>query len=244
MIDLFFPCAGFVSGSIPCSYLAARLVFGKGCPQGRERKCRRHQRFSRCRSLRRDRRCRRGRPQEPAAGARVRVCAGSQPLWQVLTAAAVIAGHCYSPFLKFRGGKGVASTITVSLVLCWPAALAFGAVWLGVFFTRGYVSLASILASFALPLGSALAHADRIDDRFLLSGVAVCSLQAPGERPPASRRHANPACARRTGRLSCGSRTLVPVRNFSFLSPSIAMGGAPSRGAGESTREDATGSKI
>ena len=87
--------------------------------------------------------------------------AGIPPLWQALTAAAVIAGHCYSPFLKFRGGKGVASTITVSLVLCLPAALAFGAVWLGAFFTCGYVSLASVLASLALPLSSALAHADR-----------------------------------------------------------------------------------
>ena len=73
----------------------------------------------------------------------------------------MIAGHCYSPFLRFRGGKGVASTITVSLVLCWPAALAFGAVWLGVFLAGGYVSLASVLASFVLPLVSVLMHADR-----------------------------------------------------------------------------------
>ena len=58
-----------------------------------------------------------------------------------------------------RGGKGVISTVAVALVLCWQAALAFGAVWLALFFARGYVSLASIAAAFALPAAAALARA-------------------------------------------------------------------------------------
>ena len=147
-------------GSIPCSYLAARWLSGKDVRREGSGNVGATNVFRVA-----------GRPAGivaavgdvlksllPVLAARL---AESSPPWQAVTAAAVIAGHCYSPFLKFRGGKGVASTITVALVLCWPAALAFGVVWLGVFFTGGFVSLASIIASFALPLGSALAHADR-----------------------------------------------------------------------------------
>jgi glycerol-3-phosphate acyltransferase PlsY len=159
VIAALFPVAGFLSGSIPCSYLAARWLSGKDVRTegsgnvGATNVFRVAGRAAGIvaavgdiiKSL------------MPVLAARLLGC---PPAWQALTAAAVVAGHCYSPFLKFRGGKGVASTVTVSLVLCWPAAAAFGAVWLGVFLTRGYVSLASILASFALPVTAALAHAD------------------------------------------------------------------------------------
>jgi len=157
---LLFPCAGFVLGSIPFSYLAARLVSGKDIRRegsgnvGATNVFRVAGRSAGIAAAAGDV----FKSLLPVLAARL---AGGSPLWQAITAGAVIAGHCYSPFLRFRGGKGVASTVAVSLVLCWPAALAFGAVWLGVFFARGYVSLASILASFALPLGSVLAHADR-----------------------------------------------------------------------------------
>lgn len=159
MIDFLFACAGFVSGSIPCSYIAAFIFSGKDV---------RTEGSGNVGATNVFRVAGRSAGVAAAAGDVLKSLlpvlaarlAGVPPLGQALTAAAVIAGHCYSPFLRFRGGKGVASTITVSLLLCWPAALAFGAVWLGVFLVSGYVSLASILASFALPLGSTLASAD------------------------------------------------------------------------------------
>ena len=160
MSDLFFPSVGFAVGSIPCSYLAARLVSGKDVRKegsgnvGATNVFRVAGRAAGIAAALGDV----FKSLLPVLAARL---SGIAPLWQAVTAAAVIAGHCYSPFLKFRGGKGVASTITVSLVLCWPAALAFGIVWFGVFFACGYVSLASILASFALPLVAALVHANR-----------------------------------------------------------------------------------
>jgi glycerol-3-phosphate acyltransferase PlsY len=167
MIDLVFPCAGFVSGSIPCSYLAARWLSGKDVRRegsgnvGATNVFRVAGRSAGIAAALGDV----IKSLLPVLAARV---AGSAPHWQALTAAAVVVGHCYSPFLKFRGGKGVASTVTVSVVLCWPAALAFGAVWLGAFLMGGYVSLASILASFALPLASALVQADRPTSVFFL----------------------------------------------------------------------------
>ncbi len=159
MTNLVFPCVGFTLGSIPFSYLAARWLSGKDVRRegsgnvGATNVFRVAGRSAGIAAAVGDVL----KSLLPVLAARL---SGIPPLWQVITAGAVILGHCYSPFLKFRGGKGVASTITVSLVLCWPAALGFGVVWFGVFFGSGYVSLASVLASFALPLTAALVRAD------------------------------------------------------------------------------------
>jgi glycerol-3-phosphate acyltransferase PlsY len=58
-----------------------------------------------------------------------------------------VAGHCFSPFLGFRGGKGVATSFGAILALAWPAGLAFAAIWLAVVMATGYSSAGSMLAS-------------------------------------------------------------------------------------------------
>jgi len=63
-----------------------------------------------------------------------------------------LLGHCFSCFLKFKGGKGVASTIGGLLVLL-PVPILIGAtLWGLVFLTSRYVSLASIALGVSLPL--------------------------------------------------------------------------------------------
>ena len=71
--------------------------------------------------------------------------AGLDPSWTAATAAAVIIGHCYPVWLRFSGGKGVNSTVAVFAVISWPALLVFGVVWLTCFFATRWVSLASLL---------------------------------------------------------------------------------------------------
>jgi len=61
-------------------------------------------------------------------------------------------GHLFPLWLKFKGGKGVATYIGVLLGLVWPAALIFGAVWCAVAAVSRYSSLAALTASALTPL--------------------------------------------------------------------------------------------
>ena len=63
-----------------------------------------------------------------------------------------LLGHCFSCFLKFKGGKGVASTIGGLLVLLPIPILIGAAIWGLVFMLSRYVSLASIALGVSLPL--------------------------------------------------------------------------------------------
>lgn len=73
-------------------------------------------------------------------------------LYRVLAGLAAIAGHNWTVFLKFRGGKGVATSagVVIGLVpkIFWLGFL----VWTIVFSVTGYISVASIIASIAVPL--------------------------------------------------------------------------------------------
>ncbi|MGC9121024.1 MAG: glycerol-3-phosphate 1-O-acyltransferase PlsY, partial [Sulfurihydrogenibium sp.] len=64
-----------------------------------------------------------------------------------ILALVAVLGHCFSIFLKFKGGKGVATAIGVLYALSFKSALIVSLFWLGVFLTTGYVSLASVLSA-------------------------------------------------------------------------------------------------
>ena len=70
---------------------------------------------------------------------------------QVIACFFAILGHNYTPWLGFRGGKGVATAAGGFLAICWPALLLVAAAWVAVFCLKHYVSLASIVAVAALP---------------------------------------------------------------------------------------------
>jgi glycerol-3-phosphate acyltransferase PlsY len=77
--------------------------------------------------------------------------------WPGLAAlAAAVLGHSFTPFAGFRGGKGVATAAGAwGVVAPLPLAAALGA-WIIVFAVRRIVSLASIVASIALPIATCL----------------------------------------------------------------------------------------
>ncbi|TVP77515.1 MAG: glycerol-3-phosphate 1-O-acyltransferase [Puniceicoccaceae bacterium] len=83
---------------------------------------------------------------------------------------AAILGHSFSVFLKFRGGKGVATAIGGLLALMWPVLLIGLAVWLVAFYTSKVVALASILFALSLPIAAYFFYGTQ-DPRFYLGAV-------------------------------------------------------------------------
>ena len=71
---------------------------------------------------------------------------------------AAVLGHTLSPWLRFRGGKGVATGVGVLFGIAWPLGLAASAVWLAVAATLRISSLAALIACAASPFLAMLIH--------------------------------------------------------------------------------------
>ncbi|MGL9717975.1 MAG: glycerol-3-phosphate 1-O-acyltransferase PlsY [Wolbachia sp.] len=67
-----------------------------------------------------------------------------------ISAILAVLGHMFPVWLKFSGGKGVATTLGVLIALNIPTVLAFVFVWLAMFLTFRYSSLASLVATAAV----------------------------------------------------------------------------------------------
>jgi glycerol-3-phosphate acyltransferase PlsY len=61
-------------------------------------------------------------------------------------------GHLFPVWLKFKGGKGVATYIGLLIGLYWPGAMIFCAIWLAVATVTRYSSLAALIASALTPI--------------------------------------------------------------------------------------------
>jgi acyl phosphate:glycerol-3-phosphate acyltransferase len=76
----------------------------------------------------------------------------SQPSWEFAAALASVAGHMFTPVLRFKGGKGVATALGAIFTAMPWVGLIILVTWSVVLVFSAYVSLASIVASLVLPV--------------------------------------------------------------------------------------------
>lgn len=80
----------------------------------------------------------------------------------LIAALAALIGHCYPIWLKFKGGKGVATMLGVSFALAWPIGVVSAIVWLsGMAFTR-ISSVGGMASAVAAPLAALLLGAPEL----------------------------------------------------------------------------------
>ena len=88
-----------------------------------------------------------------------------------LAAISAFLGHLYPVWLRFRGGKGVATLIGVVAALFWPAALISAVVWILALFLTRYSSVGGMAAALAAPAAAALLG--RVDLAILFAGFSL-----------------------------------------------------------------------
>lgn len=93
---------------------------------------------------------------------------------EIPAAAAAFIGHCYPVWLRFRGGKGVATMMGIALALHWPIGLVYAAVWLGLLAILRISSLAGMSAAISAPIAAAVLG--DFDSVFLLVALALIVL--------------------------------------------------------------------
>jgi glycerol-3-phosphate acyltransferase PlsY len=101
--------------------------------------------------------------------------AGLDAMALAIVALMAVFGHDFSIFLRFQGGKGVATSLGVALVLAPLSAGLSAVAWLATFVASGYSSLASLVALALLPGFLALTHQPI---PFVIAGITLFLLAA------------------------------------------------------------------
>jgi acyl phosphate:glycerol-3-phosphate acyltransferase len=137
----------FISGSIPFGYLIGRFIYHTDI---RKQGSGNIGAMNALRTL--------GKPGavavlvlDAAKGALPVALSHTPPLASIAAACAVL-GHCFSPWLHWKGGKGVATAFGAIFALCWPAGLVVVAGWLaGALVVTRYSSVGSMAGSVVAP---------------------------------------------------------------------------------------------
>src|SRR5436309_12494680 len=103
----------------------------------------------------------------------MRLAADDDYFWIGAAAVAAIIGHIFPIFLKFRGGKGVATGVGVYLALAPLSVLSTLVIWGLIDYLTRYISLASIIATAAVPLWTLLYYGWLFPNPHLMAHLIV-----------------------------------------------------------------------
>jgi glycerol-3-phosphate acyltransferase PlsY len=95
------------------------------------------------------------------------------PATGVAAGAGALIGHLYPVWLKFKGGKGVATFLGILIPLFWQAAIVYAAVWILLLLTIRISSVAGMSAAISAPIAAAILHSSLLP---MLLGFAVLVL--------------------------------------------------------------------
>ena len=82
----------------------------------------------------------------------------ARQLWpgsEAYAAASALVGHLYPIWLKFRGGKGVATYLGLLIALMWPVAVIYSVIWIAALLLIRISSVAGMLAAISAPIAAA-----------------------------------------------------------------------------------------
>lgn len=91
-------------------------------------------------------------------------------------AAGAIVGHVFPVWLRFKGGKGVATYLGALIGIAWPVAVAFAAIWIGIAWLTRYSSASALAASLAAPILLALTSGPKAALVFAALSAALWAL--------------------------------------------------------------------
>ena len=91
----------------------------------------------------------------------------------IIAGAFAFLGHVYPVWLRFRGGKGVATFLGIALALSWPCGLVFALVWLVAFAATRHSSVGGMSAVIATPVTAAVLNRSDLTLVFLLLALVV-----------------------------------------------------------------------
>lgn len=96
-----------------------------------------------------------------------------------LVAVAAVAGHCFTPWLAFKGGKGFATAAGVLAALAWPAMLVCAAIWGITLFASRISSVSSLTTVIAAPLVAwALGYPNVIAPLIAIAAIVIVQHRA------------------------------------------------------------------
>ncbi len=93
--------------------------------------------------------------------------------WALVVGSAAVIGHVFSPFVRFKGGKGIAAAAGVFLAYVPGAIGADAVVWIALVATTGYVSVGSVSAAIAFPVLVAVLYPGRPEALWAALAVAA-----------------------------------------------------------------------